>query len=262
MADNDQSNDEYQFADLDAITPDGGDEGAGAASSSTPEDGRRLGMDKNNIKRNALIVVGIVIIIMVVYKLMGSVISQKKTTVEPPIQPVNVESQIPAQPQPVVPAPVATASNNDANQVNQRLSALEVSQQSIRTDVTSVNDQLASISNNMNAVVTKITELNGIIASLSAKVDEQSREIEHLTIIRREVKKVHYVPRKAIHYPKYYIQAVIPGRAWLIATNGATLTVREGTIIAGYGMVKLIDPIQGRVMTSSGQVIRFSQADS
>ncbi|MBA3536672.1 MAG: type IV secretion protein IcmG, partial [Tatlockia sp.] len=60
----------------------------------------------------------------------------------------------------------------------------------------------------------------------------------------------------------YFIQAIIPGRAWLIATNGSTITVREGTRIAGWGVVKLIDPIQGRVLTSSGRIIRFSQRDS
>lgn len=146
--------------------------------------------------------------------------------------------------------------------VAQKLSALEFSQQSMRADVSSVSDKLGGISNNLNAIVAKMSELNGIIANLNTKVDEQSREIEQLTIRREEAKKAsHFVP-KAIHYPKYHIQAVIPGRAWLIATNGATLTVREGTVVAGYGMVRLIDPNQGRVMTSSGQVIRFSQEDS
>ena len=58
------------------------------------------------------------------------------------------------------------------------------------------------------------------------------------------------------------MQAVIPGRAWLIANNGSTITVREGTPIPGYGIAKIIDPIKGRVMTSSGKEIRFSQDDS
>ena len=60
----------------------------------------------------------------------------------------------------------------------------------------------------------------------------------------------------------YYIQAVIPGRAWLIATNGSTLTVREGSTIPGYGIVRKIDPNLGKVFMSTGKVIRFSQLDS
>jgi len=61
---------------------------------------------------------------------------------------------------------------------------------------------------------------------------------------------------------QYFLQAIIPGRAWLISTNGDTVTVREGTRISSYGVVRFIDAKRGRVLTSSGQVIRFSQEDS
>ena len=73
---------------------------------------------------------------------------------------------------------------------------------------------------------------------------------------------VHHINKPSAPPIHYYIQAVIPGRAWIIATNGSTLTVREGTNIAGYGIVRLIDPLDGRIVTSSGQIIRFSQEDS
>lgn len=267
MADKDQYNDEYQFADLDAMTPDAGDEGEvmGAADPNSPEEVPSVNpSDTNNVKRNALIVVALVILLMIIYKFVGSVFSDKNTTVKATAPTVTVPAPAPVRVQPlappVAPAPVTTEPNVDA-QISQKLSAIEVSQQSMRTDVSSVSSQIGGINSNLNTLVAKIAELDGIISSLNAKLDDQTRVIEQLTI-RRQAKKVHYAPRKAAHYPKYYIQAVIPGRAWLIATNGSTLTVREGTIIAGYGMVKLIDPNQGRIITSSGQVIRFSQEDS
>lgn len=268
MADKDQYNDEYQFADLDAITPDTGEEELLSSEETNPSEDvppvNRL--EVTNVKRNALIVVVLVVLIMILYKFMGAVFFDKKTTVKtdapvitaPAPTPVPVQ-QIPAAPVPA-PVPQTSGTNVDA-QINQKLSALEISQQSMRTDVTSVNSQISGISTNLNTLVAKISELEGIISTLNTKLDDQTRVIEQLTI-RRTVKKVHYAPRRAAHYPKYYIQAVIPGRAWLIATNGSTLTVREGTIIAGYGTVKLIDPNQGRITTSSGQIIRFSQEDS
>ena len=260
MADKDQYNDEYQFADLDAIGADSGDEGEVAEASSNLAAEASESANKNNIKRNAIIAVGVVIIAMVAYKFVGSFFSEK----EMPIKtiPTSVPKVVPTpiQIQSVVPSSNPSVPSADGK-VNQQLSALELGQQNMRSDVSSVNEQLGGISSNVNAMIAKMTELNGIIASLSAKVDEQSHELEQLTI-RREAKKMHHVSHKPIHYPKYYLQAVIPGRAWLIAKNGATLTVREGTVIAGYGMVKLIDPNQGRVSTSSGQVIRFSQEDS
>ncbi len=274
MADKDQYNDEYQFADLDAMTPDAGDEGEGTVigdESNTPEESQVVRPSgDNNIKRNAIIVVVLVILIMIIYKFMGSVFSEKKTPVQASTPTVTAPAAAPVEQKPLTspsppvsttPVPVTTAPNTDA-QINQKLSALEVGQQSMRTDVSSVNSQISGMSTNLNALVAKISELDSIISNLNTKLDDQTRVIEQLTI-RREVKKVHYAPRRrAAPSLKYYIQAVIPGRAWLIATNGSTLTVREGTNIAGYGMVKLIDPNQGRITTSSGQVIRFSQEDS
>ena len=61
---------------------------------------------------------------------------------------------------------------------------------------------------------------------------------------------------------RYAVKAVIPGRAWLLASNGSTLTVRRGTPIQGYGVVTGIDAVRGYVFTSYRKLIRFSQEDS
>ncbi len=272
MADNDEYNEEYQFADLDAVTPDSEDHpGAseGNAPEVTPESPRSF--KQPNVKRNAIIVVGIVIVIMVLYKIIGSIYSEKKAETNAPIAPIPVTQQTPAPSPAPTPVPVETQPTPSVTEtqkpgldikVNQKLSTLELTQQNMRSEVSSVNDQITGLSQNVNTLVTKMSELNGVIANLSAKVEEQSRELEKLTIQRTVAKVIHHQPTMAHPRIKYFIQAVIPGRAWLIASNGTTLTVREGTIIAGYGIVKLIDPNQGRVLTSSGQVIRFSQEDS
>jgi intracellular multiplication protein IcmG len=263
MADNDQYNDEYQFADLDAMHPDSEDASASPSAEGTSTSGetRTGALDHHTIKRNGLIVIVLLVSAIVIYKFVGSFSADKKVAVNTSAPVVAPVVQPPVQPQAVMPVPVVPLPAVDTK-VSQELSALDSAQQSMRADVSTLSDQLGALSNNVNAMVAKMSELNGAIASLSAKVDEQSHELEQLTIRREEAKRVHHGVLKGPRYPRYYIQAVIPGRAWLIATNGATLTVREGTVIAGYGMVKLIDPNQGRVSTSSGQVIRFSQDDS
>ena len=262
MADNDQYNDEYQFADLDATHSDSGDEsGSAGDGSGTPDEARAGASSHNSVKRNGLIVIVLLISAIVIYKFVGVFSADKKVAVTTSVPAEVPVVQPPVQPQPVMPVAVAPLPTVDTK-VTQELSALESAQQSMRADVSTVSDQLGTLGNNVNAMVAKMSELNSVIASLSAKVDEQSHELEQVAIRREEAKRVHHGVIKGPSYPKYHIQAVIPGRAWLIATNGATLTVREGTIIAGYGMVRLIDPNQGRVSTSSGQVIRFSQDDS
>ncbi len=267
MADNVDGNDEYQFDELDPMTPNTGDDNeAPIAGPGLSEEMQGASAGSNNLKRNVLIVVAAVILIVVVYKFIEGGFSTKSTPL-PPAVPTAV-TPAPAEPQPIpqtipearIPSPEAVTPAAEIK-INQSLSTIEVRQQSLGADLSSVNNQLGGISNSLNLMMTKMTELNGVIASLNAKIDEQATIIERLNM-PKEHKKTHYIRHRTEGRPKFYLQAVIPGRAWLIATNGATLTVREGTVIAGYGIVKLIDPNQGRVTTSSGQVIRFSQEDS
>lgn len=266
--DNDQySSDEYQFSDLDAISPDSMEEEGAPAPSSSPK--KQSG--GTNIKRNALIALGVIILIMLAYKFLGSVFTSKTkpdsvpplTTATPqPTQP-QVQPIAPVQPTPTVQTPVTpiVQPSPDTTQTNQRISALELSQQNLRSEMDSLNNQLSGINSNVNELTAKIAQLNQMITILATKVEKQSSDIAILTV-RTKPKQVKRIVIKRPSRPIYYIQAVIPGRAWLIAGNGSTITVREGTQIAGYGVVKLIDSKQGRVITSSGQIIRFSQQDS
>lgn len=270
MADNDDLNDEYQFADLDSTSPS--DENPVDSEEATDlhkESPSFSDLRQNKTIMKGLIVVGVIIVLIMGYKLVGTS-SDKKILKQPPLKPqATVSSLETSKVAPVVQQQAFPLENQATTpvvdaKVSQKLSALESTQQSIQTDVSAVSNQLGGVSKNVDALIAKINDLNVIISNLGAKVDEQSREIDRLTIQRHRL-QAKKIQRPGPHfggYPKYYIQAVIPGRAWLIATNGATLTVREGTVIAGYGTVNLIDPNQGRVTTSSGQVIRFSQEDS
>jgi intracellular multiplication protein IcmG len=150
----------------------------------------------------------------------------------------------------------------DISQIDQKMSAIDVNQQGIRADINTLNNQLSGISSNISNLNVKIENLTQVMTTLSATIEKQANQITALTTVKKAPKVKKIVRRVIIPRRVYYIQAVIPGRAWLIASNGSTLTVREGTNIPGYGVVKLIDPNQGRVLTSSGQIIRFSQQDS
>lgn len=276
MADKDQLNDEYQFADLDSINPGVADDSIITDEKVTVEKERTFS-PTDNIRRNALIVIVVVILAMLIYKFLGSYFAEKKLAAEKtaalrspapvavvtqpavtqeaaqPSSPLTQPSELPQQP---LPSP----STHDDVELNQKLSVLEVSQQSMSTEVSTITNQLGGLNGNINTLSSQIAQLNQTIVALSAKVESQAQTIEILTH-PKPIKVKHRV-RVGVPVTRYYIQAVIPGRAWLISPNGATLTVREGTSIPGYGKVKLIDPNQGRVITSSGQVIRFSQEDS
>ncbi len=272
MADNDQNNDEYKFAELDSLDNDSVENKEFSSDNSRP----KAGMEpQKNIKRNALIAVGLIVFAMLMYKFIGGMFSSKSTSavpkeapiaeVTPPPPPPPIKTEI--APEPITAAPVqqppppVVQENNSALQ--QKVASIEANQQSVQSEVSSMNQQVGNVNNNVSTLSAEITKLNQVISNLSGMVAKQSEEINVL-MERTKPKPVRRIVRlqQVNQQVIYYINAVIPGRAWLIGSNGSTLTVREGTKIAGYGIVKLIDSMQGRVLTSSGRVIRFSQEDS
>jgi intracellular multiplication protein IcmG len=267
MADNDQNNDEYKFAELDSFENE---------SNENPEYGLETPPPKSqgsgsrvNIKRNALIAVGIIVFVMLMYKFIGGMFSSKTPVLPPeetpiaeaPITSTPVETQI--APEPIQAQPIQAQIQENNSALQQKVASIEVTQQSVQSEVSSVSQQVGNVNTNVNTLGAQINKLNQTISELSNQVAKQSAEINVL-MDRTKPKPVKRIvrPQQVNEQIFYYINAVIPGRAWLIATNGSTLTVREGSNIAGYGVVKLIDSMQGRVLTSSGRVIRFSQEDS
>ncbi len=254
-------NDEYELADLDALGPE------------TPEEtlaATEIHSDKKNpianpdIRRNALMVIAAIIFAMLLYKFIWPLFTASKKTATEINPPPVTTIPVPTQPKVIesLPQPITPAATPVAPQIEQKLSALELGQQNVRAEVSSVTNQLGGINTNVNELTNKIAQLNQIISTLAAKVDQQSSEVAGLLAKSRPKPSKHFVRKRTVGRANYYLQAVIPGRAWLISSNGSTLTVREGSQIMGYGVVKLIDPNQGRVITSSGQIIRFSQQDS
>ncbi|QMT61285.1 type IVB secretion system protein IcmG/DotF [Legionella sp. PC997] len=274
MADNDQ-NDEYKFEELDSLENESLDTSEFDTKSSAPARPGGMGPQKN-IKRNALIAVGVIVFAMLMYKFIGGMFSKSppppKESITPapiaeitppPAPPVTEIPQEPIQPVVQEPSPQTSALQESNAALQQKVASIEASQQSVQSEVSSMNQQVGNVNNNVNALNAQITKLNQMITDLNNQVVKQS-EVINVLIERTKPKPVKRVVRIQHVAPQinYYINAVIPGRAWLIGTNGSTLTVREGTKIAGYGTVKLIDSMQGRVLTSSGRVIRFSQEDS
>jgi intracellular multiplication protein IcmG len=270
MVDNDHNNDEYQLNDLDLLAVEPEDQvqteaksESDASSAPTDAGAKQFDISKEMI-RNALIVIGGIVLLVLCYKFVGSFFSSKKSA-QPEIIPVAVK-KIPtnnAVNQSMTQQMPFASDSAPSSQVSKKLSTLEQDQQTMNANVQSINTQLNGMSSTVSDMATKMAELSNVINALNDKIEAQSHEIERLHAPKpRPIARV----RKSLNTmdapASYVIQAVIPGRAWLMTGNGSTLTVREGTSIAGYGVVKLIDPLQGRVVTSSGRIIRFSQTDS
>lgn len=266
MAENDQ-NDEYKFDEYESYDHESMDNinydetGSSQPSEQLPKP------PKKDVWRNALITLGVVVAIMVGYKVVGGLFSGKSSapqvaTKPEPVAKTSQPIQAVIAPQPIQPsAPQVVQVESPA--LKQQVESIVTNQQNVQTQITSMSEQVGNVNNNVTNLASQLNQLNQIITDLTNQLNKQSEEI-NILMQRTKPKPIRRVtrPQHVSETNIYYINAVIPGRAWLIGTNGSTLTVREGTKIVGYGVVKLIDPMEGRVLTSSGRIIRFSQDDS
>lgn len=273
MAENENDNDEYKFEESDLLERNPLDESDSDYYSETEKEEQTTPIrstEGTDIRRKALLVIGVIIFIMVMYKFIGYLFFSenkeaqlteptpalvKQVAVVEPIQPdVSTQSIQKIQ-------QVQSSLSETEKELENKVSSIEASQQSLRAELSTLNDQIGSINNNINSLSTQVANLNQIVSNLSNQLAAQADAMQKV-VVRPQPKRVIRLPRHATEQIIYNVQAIIPGRAWLIGSNGSTITVREGTRIAGYGVVKLIDSMQGRVLTSSGRIIKFSQEDS
>lgn len=281
MADKENKEDEYEFDAFD-IEPEGAHD-----VYSTPDEEVNKEFNKredlpplnaprrsaNPVMRNSLIVLGLLALVVIGYSLVSGFLTKKTTTprvtqkAQPTQKPLEVIKPAPEtiiQQQPI--KSDVELSDKSQKRIDDQLQALENNQKNLESQVSSMQNELSSVSTTISALTKQIENLNQTVLTLSDKVADESIKLTALSVCAPKPKKVVIVPKvkKVVLVPRvfYHLKAIIPGRAWLIGTNGSTITVRDGSIVPGFGVVKLIDAIQGRVLMQSGQVIEFSQQDS
>ena len=135
-----------------------------------------------------------------------------------------------------------------------------------QADIRALSSNISTIQTNIQQLTQKTATIDQAITTMNQTIQDEFKKMQELEIKRQIIikpKKQRHVHRPIHTMEKLYIQAIIPGRAWLIRKNGTdTITVREGTKVPGHGVVQVIDPNQGRVTLSSGEIITFGQWDS
>lgn len=214
-----------------------------------------------NIRRNGLIAVaGLFVIIFLIKSIGSDDITKKSANTAKAIAPEKI-AQVS---NPMLQATAVKPNNNLDNQQSDRLMEIE---RNVQSNIAGMRDQIGQLSNQVNNLTNTNQALINQISDLTAKMLTSQQALEELLAAKKSQPVIHRMrPHLAKIQPKtqkiiYYVQAVIPGRAWLINSEGATLTVRVGSRVPGFGVVHRIDELQGRVTLSSGHVISFAQAD-
>lgn len=250
----DKADDEYHFSDTENNTN---------VFSGTGEPSKANIFER--IKRkNILIAILVLIILFGIYKiadvLFSSDVTKEKIRTPVPLtkpivspapsiqqqQPSTKSSSVNAQQTPMV-------SETSSQILNNRLRNLEANDAGLRANSDKLTSQINDLQNSLSNLNHQFSELSGSMQDLANKQDQL---ISKLTPKKKE--KHHVAPPK----PIYYVRAMIPGRAWLVAQDGSTISVSLGDNLPGYGVVQIIDSNQGIITTNSGAIIGYSTSDS
>lgn len=183
-----------------------------------------------------------------------------------------------ATPQPVaITQPTATAlAPTQQPQYEQNDQQLETQNADLVKRVSDLEMQIGQLNSQLSAATQMNTSNQAQISSLIKSIDNMQTQMAKLNNAMQVM--VHAVGQTNnsntggfinpngggggsaagnINTPDYYVQAVIPGRAWLKNADGQILTVTQGDPVPGYGTVSLIDAQNGIVMTSTGVKFAF-----
>ncbi len=117
--------------------------------------------------------------------------------------------------------------------------------------------KIRNIEDELNRIQSLASKTDEVVNNLNRVVSELSKNVQQLTLERKAVAKVKKIKPKIT----YHVRAIVPGRAWLEAEDGTTVTVRPGSKLNNYGTVTKIDAHEGTVRTDLGFVIKHGVND-
>lgn len=151
-----------------------------------------------------------------------------------------------------------------ANTVESRVSNIEETNAEVQAQVERINANVADIQSTLANLSAQMSAMNNTVQDLSAQVSQQQTQMQLATVMQEEKKaKQRAVAKKmggtAPARTVYYLQAMVPGRAWLVSDKGSMLTVKIGDLVPGYGEVVSIDTNLNAVTTSNDSVITLKE---
>lgn len=251
------NNDEYQFSDSDIYTP-------GQTATPTPQAKKKWNFGGDSpILRNLIILVAVVFLIVIIYKFSENWNRSKPKVALPTIStetiiaPKKIIKPVITLPPPPRISQLPTA-KVEISPLLDRLTTVEAVQQNNLSKLEDVSITTTKLDSNVENLESQIKQLNSLTQRLLDKINAQNMQIKRIQANQNRLFSAKRQANKKKNFKFVYnLQAAVAGRAWLISANGSTLTISEGTKLQGYGLVKLIDPIQGKVFTSSGRTIGF-----
>lgn len=249
----DVQDEEYHFDDFDKFdTPT---ESAAVEPQASAEPSNFSGVtDKKDYRK--IVVLGLIVVLVLGFAVRGLIsnFSGVKIPKEPSSLPQVSNNMTPTtdtQPTsapantmpaaiPVAVAPTPTASQADIDQLNNTISTQQQNMDQMQNSINTLQESVTTLNATINDLSQKLTEALNKLPEKSAKP-----VVKPMTVAQP--------PR-----PTYTIRALVPGRAWLQASDGQTITVVNGDQVPAYGTVQDIDLNAGQVVLTDGTIIGYN----
>jgi intracellular multiplication protein IcmG len=228
---------EFHFSDMDEptrLTPSGIIQRSGGG-----------GFAGANKRKLVLLGIGSVVVVLLVFKVLEWFLST------PPSKPPASKMQTNVQ-QPVI-QPVSAP----VPQENARINNLVTDKYS--ENLEHLQEKVTQLESNLVDANTQLAAMNQTVQALSQQLQQQQAQLAKPTKPAKPVSPEKKPEVAAV--PTYYIQAMVPGRAWLVNQKGTVTTVSVGDDLSGYGIITTIDLNQGLVITAQGKLISYHQDD-
>jgi len=250
--------DEFQFseAELEESTPYA-TSGTEEQASSDKKSGSRIN------RRTVLIAVGILVVAFSLYKLISVFFENSKTQKVVPAMATRapvatpITSAVPSQTQKAV--QIQARRLRLPSEVKQQLSQMQQHDVESKQQIQTIASDLSSLTVGLNSLQSSIASMNQQLNTMQQELLKQRSLIKGLEAKKRMriAKKVRLKPRVAKPPARWFVRAVIPGRAWISQGEGNNITVRTGDRLPFYGRISYISATKGIVKTTSGAIFRF-----
>lgn len=192
--------------------------------------------------KRTIVIVGVVTLIGVVFAVMRAVHKPAEVMpVKAPETPAVVQA-----PQPII----------DPQMVDQ-LTALKQDSVNTSSAVQQLQGQVQQLNDSLIQSRSAQQQLAQSLMVLASQMQQLNAEVKVLAQPKPQAKPKPVIKADPAPVITFQLRAVVPGRAWIVGSDGRSLSVAIGDQIPQYGSVQSIDADTGVIITTSGKTIKF-----
>jgi len=186
------------------------------------------------------------------------VVEQVVVAQEQPEVMMTEEVIVPVVEQPIMSRPMVVEDSGAIRELKNQLTSTQGRLDEQTDQVDNLVSDLNEIRAETRVTNKKITEVESSIDGLNDRLIEIMEEVRKIQV--NQVSQ-HADVIKEKPFQRYYLRALIDGRAWVQDESGKTTTVKVGDQLGDYGTITGIHPEKGVMTTSSGKGIYFDSQD-